>query len=301
MELKEFIDHAFEKYEESPELIDFKEELLTNLQDRLNSLEATGMKRSEALKKIEIEFADINKIADEMSLAKKKEVFEMRYMSLRNFVTKPRAVIYTILGVLAVFGLISAGLGYLDSGKIEALMGVMMVFLAIPLAGFVYMGLTQETATRHPMRPLRASIYAIAVFVFLFGALQVPMLVFGEAKSLEAALAVLIPFALPGIGVIAFLMITESDHRKAWVLKEAEKQKAWALKEAEKQMERAKSFETSGNAQTFGIMTAGLWILAIGSFVFLLILKLWIYSWIPLVIALAAMMFLLAHYLKKSL
>jgi hypothetical protein len=108
-----------------------------------------------------------------MSLAKKKEVFEIQYMSFRNFVTKPRAAIYTILGVLALFGLISAGLSYLASSKIEALIGVLMVFLAIPLAGFVYMGLTQETATRNPMRPLRASIYAIAVFVFLFGVLLV--------------------------------------------------------------------------------------------------------------------------------
>src|SRR5699024_12701286 len=91
MELKEFIDHAFEKYEESPELIDFKEELLTNLQDRLKSLEATGLKRTEAIKEIRTEFADINKIADETSMDNKKEVFEIQYMSFRHFVTRPRA------------------------------------------------------------------------------------------------------------------------------------------------------------------------------------------------------------------
>ena|SRR5690625_285130 len=289
MDLKQFIDHAFEKYEESAKLIDFKEELLTNLQDRLNSLEATGLNRSEALKEIKTEFADINQIAEEMSLAKKKEVFEVQYMSLRHFVTKPRAAIYTLLGVLAIFGLITAGLSYLGSGKIEALIGVLMVFLAMPLGGFVYMALTQETAARNSMRPLRASIYSIAVFVFLFGSLLVPMLVFGEARSLEGALATLIPFAVPSIGVITFLIITESDYRKAWVLREAENQNEWA-----------KSFETSGNAQTFGIMTAAIWILAIGVVILLLILKLWIYSWIPLVVASAVMMFLLAHYMKKS-
>lgn len=289
MELKKFIDHAFENYEETPELIDFKEELLTNLQDRLNSLEASGMKRSEALTRIETEFADINKIADEMSLAKKKEVFEMQYMSLRNFVTKPRAAMYTVLGILAGFGLITAGLSYLGSSSIEAFIGVLMVFLAIPLAGFVYMGLTQETARRHPMRPLRAFIYAVCVFVFIFGILLVPMMVFGDAKSLQAALAVLIPFVLPSIGVIAFLMITETDYRKSWVIQEAEKHMKWA-----------NDFETSGDAQTYGLMTAALWILAIGAFVFMLILKLWIYSWIPLVVALAVMMILTAHYMKKD-
>src|SRR5699024_7334409 len=176
MELKEFIDHAFEKYEESLVLIDFMEELLTNLQDRLTSLEATGLKRTKALKEIRTEFADINKITDEMSLHKKREVFEMQYMSFRRFVNRTLAAIYTLLGVIALFGLIVSGLSYLTSGKIEALTGVLMVFLALPSAGFVYMGLTQETATRHPMRPLRALIYAIAVFVFLFGALLVPIL-----------------------------------------------------------------------------------------------------------------------------
>src|SRR5690625_3793940 len=223
MELKEFINKAFEKYEESPKLIDFKEELLTNLQDRLKSLETTGLTREEDLKEIESE-----------------------YMSLRHFVTNPLAVIYTILGVLIGFGLITSGLSYLSSGKIESLTGVLMLFLVVPLAGFVYMGLTQETATRHPMRPLRASIYSIAVLVLLFGISLIPIMIFSTSKPLVNVLAILIPFVLPTIGVIGFLMITEMDYRKAWVLKEAEKHHAWS-----------KKFETSGNAQTFGIMSAG--------------------------------------------
>src|SRR5690625_2881168 len=289
MELREFIDNAFDKYEESPKLIDFKQELLTNLEERSISLEKNGLERAEALKEIEEEFADINKIADEMSLEKKKEVFESQFMSLRHFITKSRAAVYTILGVLAVFGLIISILGYLGSSKVEALMGVWMVFLSLPLAGFVYMGLTQETATRNPMRPMRASIYSIAVFVFLFGAFLVPMLIFGEAKTIAGALAVLIPFGLPSVGLIVFLMITEPERRKAWVLKEAEKQNEWA-----------KKFEESGNAQAFGIITAAIWILAIGAVVFLLILKLWIFSWIPLVVAIAVMMLFLAYYMKKS-
>src|SRR5699024_12776262 len=115
-------------------------------------------------------------------------------------------------------------------------------FQALTSAGFVYMGLTQETATRHPMRPLRALIYAIAVFVFLLGALLVRILVFGEARSFEAALATLIRFALPSIGVIAFLMITEADYRKAWVLKGDEKQIEWA-----------KDFEDRCDTHTVGI------------------------------------------------
>ncbi|NLK93081.1 MAG: hypothetical protein GX273_08120 [Bacteroidales bacterium] len=290
MKLKQFINQAFEKYEESPELVDFKEELLTNLQDRLKSLETIGLTRDEALKKIEIEFVDINKIADEMSLIKKKEVFESKYMSLRHFITNKQAVIYTILGVFTAFGLITVGLTYFSSGEIDGFISVLIVFLSIPLSGFVYMGLTQETATRNPMRALRASIYAIAVFVLLFGILLVPMLVFGKANSLEGALAVLISFALPSTGVISYLIITERDHRKIWVLREDEKHYEWT-----------KDFSESGNAQTFGIMTAAVWVLAIGGFIFLLILKLWIYSWIPLVIAIALTLILLAHYMKKGL
>src|SRR5699024_4631955 len=156
MELKEFIDHACEKYEESSELIDVKEELVTNQQDRIKSLEASGLKRTEALKEIRTEFADINKIADEMRLDKKKEVFEIQYMSFRHFVTRPRAAIYTLLGVIALFGLIVSVLSYLTSGKIKSFTGVLMVFVALSSAYYVYMGLKHETATRHPLRQLRA-------------------------------------------------------------------------------------------------------------------------------------------------
>src|SRR5690625_7148366 len=108
-----------------------------------------------------------------MSLAKKKEVFEVQYMSLRHFVTKPRAAIYTILGVLAIFGLITAGLSYLTSGKIEDLTGVLMVFLATSLSGFVYIYLIQVMVSRKSYLPLCAStynyelIYIILVYIFV--------------------------------------------------------------------------------------------------------------------------------------
>lgn len=124
---------------------------------------------------------------------------------------------------------------------------------------------------------------------FLFGALLVPVLVLGGTKSLESALALLTAFALPSIGIIAFLMITESDHRKAWVLKEAEKHNKWT-----------NVFVDSGNAQTYGIVTGAIWILGLGAFVFMLIWGLWIYSWIPLVVTLAISMFALSFYMKKS-
>src|SRR5699024_12807428 len=97
MELKEFIDHAFEKYEESPELIDFKEELLTNLQDRLKSLEATGLKRTEAIKEIRTEFAEINKTAHETRLDKKQQGFASQYMTVCNFIHRRRAHTYPSL------------------------------------------------------------------------------------------------------------------------------------------------------------------------------------------------------------
>lgn len=289
MSLKKFINNAFEKYEESPELIDFKEELLMNLHDRLQSLEASGFTHEEALREIEIEFADINKIADEMSIGKKQEVFESQYMTLRHFITTQQAIIYTILGVLTAFGVIIAGLSYLSTGEINGFNGWLIVLLSIPLSGFVYMGLTQETATRKPMGSLRASIYTLASFVLLFSLLLLPLFVFSEARSLEGSLMAILPFALPSIGVISFLILTEKELQKAWV-----------LKEEEKHHKKAKQFLASGSEETFGLMTAFVWILAIGAFILLLILKLWIYSWTPFIIAIALTMFLLIYYMNMG-
>src|SRR5699024_3299478 len=119
-----------------------------------------------------------------------QEVFESQYMPLRHFITTKQAIIYTILGVLTALGLITVGLSYLSTGEINGFNGWLMVLLSIPLSGFVYMILTQETASRKPMGSFRAFIYALAVFGLLFGILLVTFFIFSEAKPLEWAFKV---------------------------------------------------------------------------------------------------------------
>jgi hypothetical protein len=77
---KELVDSLFEGYEQTAELADFKEELLSNLNDKLESLVKKGMDSETAFAKASAELGDISALADELSLKKRKEVFEEVYI-----------------------------------------------------------------------------------------------------------------------------------------------------------------------------------------------------------------------------
>jgi hypothetical protein len=61
---KELVDSLFEGYEQTAELADFKEELLSNLNDKLESLVKKGMDSETAFAKVSAELGDISALAD---------------------------------------------------------------------------------------------------------------------------------------------------------------------------------------------------------------------------------------------
>ncbi len=72
MNLKTMIDKAFSEYENSSELTDLKEELFTNYQERLRNSEGGKTSETNTLKQISSELSDIDGIARELNLKKKK-------------------------------------------------------------------------------------------------------------------------------------------------------------------------------------------------------------------------------------
>ena len=105
MNAKEFVDTLFEGYEETPALADFKEELLGNLNAKIESLMQKGMDANSAFAKASAELGDISAFADELSLRKRKEVFEEVYMDIRKFMPPRRVTGYVIFGIIALFGI----------------------------------------------------------------------------------------------------------------------------------------------------------------------------------------------------
>jgi hypothetical protein len=301
MNAKEFVDSLFKGYEETAALADFKEELLGNLNAKIESLVKKGIDAQAAFTKASAELGDVSELADELSFKKRKEVFEEVYMDIRNFMDAKRVAGYVIFVVLALFGIITAAVVFFAGGtrdsniNLTAVFAVMQPFLTAAAAGFTWLGLTQETSSVYPLNKKRAAWYAAAAGLIVFGLLTVPVVLFGRLndgadKALGAipaldggglekigAISTLIPFVLPGIGILVFLALTEKDRLKPWA-------KDFRDKAVKREMEM---WSDPAAAARFGMFSGAIWIFAAGIFVLLGFLIGFKFSWLVFVFATA--------------
>jgi hypothetical protein len=289
MNAKALIDSLFAGYEETAALVDFKEELLSNLNAKIESLIQKGMDESAAFEKASAELGDVSALADDLSLKKRKEVFEEVYMDRARYMSVPRVALYVVFGFLALFGVIVGAISYFSiRGDLEmdfnlsASFGAMMPFITSAIAGFTFLGLTQETAAAYPMSKKRAAWYTLAAGLIAFGITTMPVTYFTTrfaATSFEilTTIAILIPFVLPGGGLLAFLVLTEKDRLKPW----AKKFRAGAV-EREMQM-----WNDPAIATRFGMFSGAIWIFAVGLFFLLGFTIGFKFAWLVFVFAVA--------------
>ena len=222
MDTRKYIDSLFSDYEETSALIDFKEELKSFLDERIKALVKSGMDEKDAFEKATNELGDMSAVADEISRKKKQEILAEMYMKTRHYMPTWRIVLYILCGTVFGFGVIVAALSGFFTGDINASLGSLLVFGVVPILGFLFLGLTQETAVHEPMDWKRALLYVIAAGVFLFGVIVFIITYFEDSAGLPYAIATLIPFILPSSAFGAFLILTEKDRSKPWVKKQRE-------------------------------------------------------------------------------
>jgi len=299
MKAKEFVDSLFKGYEETAALADFKEELLANLNAKTESFVKKGMPPEAAFEKAASQLGDVSALADELSLKKRKEVFEEVYMDIRMYMPASRVAGYVVFGILAFFGISIALIVLFTARNITFLsgtslgltgfFGAMMPFLTAAAIGFTFLGVTQETASMLPVSKKRGAWYAAAAGLISFGLFTMPIVYFGTKfagnivnnifdsdlnfKYLETfvpVICMIIPFILPGAGLLTFLILTEKDRLKPW----AKDLRDNAVKS---EME---IFNDPVTATRFGLISGAIWIFATGVFILLGFLIGFKYSWL---------------------
>ena len=290
MNAKELVDSLFARYEETAALADFKEELLGNLNAKVESLVKKGMSESAAFEKAGAELGDVSALADDLSLKKRKEVFEEVYMDIRKYMPIGRVFAYVAFGVAALFGIVTAFITYfaverkldLAAVNLTAAFGVFMPFTVLAIGGFTFLGLTQETASDYPMSKKRAAWYTAAAALIAFGLTTMPITYFstkmaGLESEILTTIALLIPFVLPGGGLLAFLVLTEKDRLKPW----AKEFRTGAI-----QREMA-IWNDPATATRFGMFSGAIWIFAVGLFILLGFTLGFKFSWLVFIFAVA--------------
>jgi hypothetical protein len=297
MNAKEFVDSLFNGYEQTEALADFKEELLTNMNAKIENFIRKGLDTDAAFAKASAELGDVSSLADEMSLKKRKEVFEEVYMDIRMYMPARRVAGYVVFGILAFFGITVALITLFTTRSIVTLsgtsvdiasfFGAMMPFLTAAVVGFTFLGVTQETASMLPVSKKRGAWYAAAAGLIAFGLFTMPTAYFSVKFAMNfindisdigvfitspetlPVVGVLIPFVLPGIGILVFLVLTEKDRLKPWA-------KNLHTKVVEGEMA---IWNDPAKAARFGMFSGAIWIFAAGIFIVLGFLIGFKFSW----------------------
>ncbi|MCU9612370.1 permease prefix domain 1-containing protein [Caldibacillus lycopersici] len=280
--LQTYIDDLFKGYDETAELRDFKEEITSNLFERMNDLIKNGLNEKEAFTKAINELGDITTIANEISKQKRNEVIGEMYIQQELKVDWKHALGYVLAGGILLFGIISALMTYLTTSEISHGLSTLLPFLVISGTAFVFLGLTQETRRNYSMSWIRALIYAIATGLFLFGVNIFVSQFFIKNTPWNGILGVFIPFVLPALGIIGFLLLTEKSRNKPWIVKE---QQIMLHHHSQK-------FSDPETMTKRGLLSGALWIFTFGIFAFVWIIWSIKFAWIVFIFAIVMEMFI---------
>lgn len=300
-DIHRLLDERFAGITTTPESQDLKEEIRANLIARIAELTAAGVSPHEADERAIAELGDVRDLIDPdatdgaapevspgmtpspqhrptgggRSLAERMRAHRVR--------PKPGFVIRAVTwSVLLLAGLVLATLGAtavlsLPIGPVIALVGVAATGAGLLIGD----SLSQETTTNHPMPELRASGYALAGWLALYG------LGFGGLVALRTLPLWCLVFAIVGviaaIGGFTVLGVTQTNRHKSWM-------------RAERAGLPVNRFETEPEtAARFGIYTAAIWIVALVAAAVLTLTVGWRWAPLPLVGGLAAMFIALAR------
>jgi len=293
MKEKVYVDRLFADYEDTPEIKDFKEEIIGNLKERIKELVLKGLDEEKAFDTAAAELGDITAIADDAGKKKRNEAIGQMYIRAKVPITKRTAG-----GLTAASGLLLLAAGlvlvtFFSETSIVSFYHISALLLSVSCGLFAFFGLTQETAAHYAMKKRRALAYGAVCFFALLGTgLAVVSFLFSDLE-MSVSLGIKIAFILPAICALIFLLATEQKRHKPWL-------KAMAEQEVENAMKFHMDMVDPVKSAKFGVLSGGLWILAMAVFVTLGFIISWTYSWLVFLFALAIQVFMTAMLFEKK-
>jgi hypothetical protein len=278
------IDAIFTEYEDTKELGEFKDEIKVYVSEHVQEMLAAGVGEEEAISRALSKLGDVTEAANIVSHKKRREVIVSAYAK-KIPIGRKHAIGYALSAMLLLAGLMTAGSVWFGGDRPIAATSTMLPFALASVAGFVFLGLTQETGKRYPMSWRRSLFYVASaalitvglfvcvtslweepfVFSFDYGPYGYENFAPRDSKLSDALAGGILPFAVPGLALLVFLIATEKDRRKEWFFRQDAK--------------------TAARSKAFTLYSASLWFLALGLFVVLGFLIGWAISWTAFIFA----------------
>lgn len=293
------LDEAFAAVAMTPELQDLKEELRTNLTDRVAELRADGAEESTAVRTALHELGDIQALIEQVAGDDDSAGRDWQTVTRLHRV-RPRPAYVARIVVLAVMMAAAAVVvarrvaGVLD-WPTAATVIIAVLALAVPGGLVTADALRQETTVHHPMPTRRAGCYggsaAAGLAGLALGALGAAGLLRSSPGHGASFVLLVVGVALLLVGVVglAALGVTQTNRTKAWAMEMARTQQP---------MDRFSRDPMA--AARFGIYTMVIMIIAIASFVVLSMTVGFWWSWLAPVVGVIIFFLILARMLFVS-
>jgi hypothetical protein len=281
MDVHRLLDEAFAGVEMTPDRQDLKEEIRANLLARVAELQAQGMSGAASARRAFEELGDIRAIVDGAEPTAVGGIAELwrrhRVRPRPGFVL--RTVLWSALGAgaLAVLALAAT----VADVPVGAEAGAAFV-VAVAAGALTADALRQETTTNNPMPAGRATGYGVGVLlaVAALGGGWLALRGNGLGWAVGAGVCLLV-----AAGLLSYLGATQTNRRKAWVLRMEESHAAAGDRFA----------HDPAAAARFGIYTLVTWLVAVAAFVVLTLTVGWAWSWLAIVGGLVVMLLLIAR------
>ncbi|MBU8906330.1 permease prefix domain 1-containing protein [Desertibacillus haloalkaliphilus] len=207
--IQTYVNKLFSGVGDSQQLFDLKEELTTNLKEKISDYIKSGMEEDDAFKEAVSSLGDLSGLVDDMRDIGQDKARQAVYSSMTSRISTAGL----IAGILVIlFGVLTTAMLYFMGLPLEAVTGP-IIFVVIGGAIVVYSFLTRETSHKYAMNKVRAIIYATAIGLILFS-LFVAFTSGFATGQLFIAISSFMVFFLIGVGLLLFLLFTEVDRKK---------------------------------------------------------------------------------------
>ena len=204
-----YIDSLFSGVGPSQQLFDLKEELITNLKEKIADIKSRGLDDEQAFKEAVISMGDLSGLVDDMRRVGQDTAKQGVYSSMTNRISTAGIV----AGVLLIlFGMFTVAILYFMEMEAVPVIGS-SIFIVGGGALLTYSILTRETRHKYGMNKIRAAFYALAIGLILFSIFTSLTSRFATGEMF-IAIGSLMVFSMPGIGLFLLLVLTGTDRSK---------------------------------------------------------------------------------------
>lgn len=278
--IKKYVDDLFLDIYETEQLQELKEEIRSNLTEKINDFIKNGHEETEAFNMAVSSLGNMDELVEGLKKASEAKIKEG--MLKEQNIDKKHVIGYVVASVILLLGAMISGVRYLKAKDLLITLKIFIPFLIISSGIFTYFGLTQETRENYAMKRKRAFGYSIAVVILLIGIYIAGFIYFAGNEAFKA-LENFIPFAIFSVIIFIYLGLTEKSRRKI----------SWEQQWVEYYSD-PKSMMIKGN------IYGALWIIALPSIPLVGFKLGWEYSWIPFIIAIVLQLLIEAIFQAKS-